>query len=208
VSSVGVSWSGVWEAGNRVAAFFSGVFNVGKAVLGSLILGLTKPLEGLAVIAQKIGSYLGFDTSTIDVLVAGSKAFNDEIAKGINDAGKQAEKDFAVAFGAAKPALTSATQSSAGFFKTTIEESIGKARDAAKQKDEAARQAIKIKQTIDVSPIVKGIDSRSREGVAEMFRLMRGGGTDVAEQQLEVQRQIAGGIQQLVEGDTVAAFDF
>jgi hypothetical protein len=208
VSSVGVSWSGVWEAGNRVASFFSGVFNIAKAVLGSLILGLTKPLEGLVVIAQKIGSYLGFDTSTIDALVAGAKGFNESITNDVNAAGKQAEKDFAVAFGAAKPALTAATAESAGFFKTTIEESIGRARDAAKQKDEAARQAIKVTQTVDVSPIVKGIDSRSREGVSEMFRLMRGGGGDVAEQQLEVQRQIAGGIQQLVEGEGVAEFAF
>jgi hypothetical protein len=203
-----VSWSGVWEAGNRVASFFSGVFNIAKAVLGSLILGLTKPLEGLVVIAQKIGSYLGFDTSTIDALVAGAKGFNESITNDVNAAGKQAEKDFAVAFGAAKPALTAATAESAGFFKTTIEESIGRARDAAKQKDEAARQAIKVTQTVDVSPIVKGIDSRSREGVSEMFRLMRGGGGDVAEQQLEVQRQIAGGIQQLVEGEGVAEFAF
>lgn len=208
VGGVGIKWSGVWEAGNRVAAFFSGVFNIGKAVMGTLILALTKPIEGLAVIAQKIGSYLGFDTSTIDVLVAGAQGFNDSIQSSVNDAGKQAAKDFGVAFSAAKPALQEATESSAGFFTSSMQDFQAKAREAAKMQDVSAKTAVKITQTVDVTPIVKGIDSRSKEGVAEMFRLMRGGKSDVAEQQLAVQERIASGIDRLNEGEGLAEFAF
>lgn len=47
---------------------------------------------------------------------------------------------------------------------------------------------------VDPGPIeqaLKGIDSRSQEGVSEMFRLMRGNGADVQQQQLAVLEQIA-----------------
>jgi hypothetical protein len=44
-----------------------------------------------------------------------------------------------------------------------------------------------VQQTVEfagVNEAIKGIDSRSKEGVAEMFRLMRGTGGSVDEQQL------------------------
>jgi hypothetical protein len=37
---------------------------------------------------------------------------------------------------------------------------------------------------------LKATDSRSKEGIAEMFRLMRGGGQDLQERQLEVLEMI------------------
>jgi hypothetical protein len=44
---------------------------------------------------------------------------------------------------------------------------------------------------VDVAQAIKGIDSRSTEGITEMFRLMRGGAGDVQEQQLSVLEEIA-----------------
>lgn len=208
VASVGATWSGVWDMGNRLAAFLSGVANIFKAAIGSVVLALGKTVETLLVAGQKIGSYLGFDTSTIDVLVAGAKGFNDSIVSSVNDAGKQAEKDFAAAFGAAKPALDSAAASSAGFFTKSLQDAQAQAKEAARQKDDAIKQSVKVTQTVDVTPIVRGIDSRSREGVSEMFRLMRGGQADVAEQQLAVQERIASGIDRLNEGEGAAEFAF
>jgi hypothetical protein len=41
---------------------------------------------------------------------------------------------------------------------------------------------------------LKGIDSRSQEGISEMFRLMRGGTEDVQEKQLSVLEQIRDGL--------------
>jgi hypothetical protein len=42
---------------------------------------------------------------------------------------------------------------------------------------------------------LKGVDSRSSEGVAEMFRLMRGTGGDVQERQLGVLERIADAVE-------------
>jgi hypothetical protein len=59
---------------------------------------------------------------------------------------------------------------------------------------------------IDPEPInqaIKGIDSRSAEGVAEMFRLMRGQGADVQQQQLTVLEKIA---ENTAGGDDTYAF--
>ena len=44
---------------------------------------------------------------------------------------------------------------------------------------------------VDVAQAIKGIDSRSTEGITEMFRIMRGGAGDVQEQQLSVLEEIA-----------------
>ena len=44
---------------------------------------------------------------------------------------------------------------------------------------------------VDVAQAIKGIDSRTTEGITEMFRLMRGGAGDVQEQQLSVLEEIA-----------------
>jgi hypothetical protein len=44
---------------------------------------------------------------------------------------------------------------------------------------------------VNISEAIKGIDSRSSAGVAEMFRLMRGTTGDVQQQQLSVLEQIA-----------------
>jgi hypothetical protein len=50
---------------------------------------------------------------------------------------------------------------------------------------------------------LKATDSRSKEGMAEMFRLMRNSGVDIAEQQLEEQRKTN---ELLSEGDDMEAF--
>jgi hypothetical protein len=50
---------------------------------------------------------------------------------------------------------------------------------------------------------LKATDSRSREGMAEMFRLMRGSGNEVQEQQLGVLEQIRDAVS---EGDDMEAF--
>jgi hypothetical protein len=44
---------------------------------------------------------------------------------------------------------------------------------------------------VDVAQAIKGIDSRSTEGITEMFRIMRGGAGDVQQQQLSVLEEIA-----------------
>lgn len=192
-SQIGAQWNAVWSFAERVGAFFSGVFNIGKVVLGSVINLFSTAVQGLAEIGQKIGSYLGFDTSGLDQFVEGARAFNASLRQGVEDAGKQAEKDFKVAFGQTQQ-MNEAGEAIAGPATQLIDDAIASAQKAASAVDTAKTQAVEVKQTIDLGPVneaVKGIDSRSREGVSEMFRLMRGGSGDVQEQQLAVLEEIA-----------------
>jgi hypothetical protein len=47
------------------------------------------------------------------------------------------------------------------------------------------------------SAALTAIDSRSKEGIAEMFRLMRGDGADIQAQQLAAQERMADGIEEM-----------
>ena len=82
----------------------------------------------------------------------------------------------------------------------------------AKAKADAAAQSVAEQPktiTPPVAPVgastesLKVTDSRSKEGMSEMFRLMRNSGVDIAEQQLEEQRKTN---DLLSEGDDMEAF--
>ena len=92
--------------------------------------------------------------------------------------------------------LDQAGQAIAGPLVTGLDAAIARAQEAANQVDVAAKQEIEIRQTatVDTKGIkeaVKGIESSSAEGIREMFRIMRGGGQSVDEQQLGVLERIA-----------------
>ena len=85
-------------------------------------------------------------------------------------------------------------QALAGPLTTALVSAIAQAETSAAQVEEsgkgaAAEMASAVAAAVEPQAI-KGIDSRSSEGVAEMFRLMRGGDS-VQEQQLSALEQIA-----------------
>lgn len=190
LSQVGQQWGGVAEFMDRTAGFLSGVFNGAQAGLGMIILGFGGAFEGLATIAKEIGGYLGFDTSTLDSVVAGAKAFNQTISDGITENVAQMQEGFGRAFGDRSQQVG---QAIAGPLTTALDASVARANASAAAVDAASRKPVEVKQAVvvDVAQAIKGIDSRSREGVAEMFRLMRGGAGDVQERQLSVLEEIA-----------------
>ena len=191
LSQVGQQWGVVGEFFNRTANFLSGVFNAAQAGLGFVILGFTGAFEGLATIAQQIGQFLGFDTSTLDAVVAGAQAFNQEISNGITENLTQAQAGFAAAFADNATPVGAAI---AGPLTTALDSAIAQAEASAAQIEEVKPAPIEVQQTVEfagVNEAIKGIDSRSKEGVAEMFRLMRGTGEDVQQQQLGVLEHIA-----------------
>jgi len=191
LSQVGQQWGVVGDFFNRTANFLSGVFNAAQAGLGFVILGFTGAFEGLATIAQQIGQFLGFDTSTLDAVVAGAQAFNQEISNGITENLTQAQAGFAAAFADNATPVGAAI---AGPLTTALDSAIAQAEASAAQIDEVKPAPIEVQQTVEfagVNEAIKGIDSRSKEGVAEMFRLMRGTGQDVQQQQLGVLEHIA-----------------
>jgi hypothetical protein len=191
LSQVGQQWGVVGDFFNRTANFLSGVFNAAQAGLGFVILGFTGAFEGLATIAQQIGQFLGFDTSTLDAVVAGAQAFNQEISNGITENLTQAQAGFAAAFADNATPVGAAI---AGPLTTALDSAIAQAEASAAQIEEVKPAPIEVQQTVEfagVNEAIKGIDSRSKEGVAEMFRLMRGTGEDVQQQQLGVLEHIA-----------------
>ena len=194
VASVGEYWGTVVDLLSRTASFLSGVFNAAQAGLGLIILGFTGTFETLATVAQQIGQYLGFDTSSLDSIVAGAKAFNEEISKGITENVNAAAADFERAFGdGAAPAGVAL----AGPLTTALDAAIAQAEASAGQIEKAGTgAAMEIGAAVSeaVQPqAVQGIDSRSSEGVAEMFRLMRG------DPGRETQERIARGIERVAD---------
>jgi hypothetical protein len=196
VSQVGGQWNSVFEIGSRVAAFFGAIGDSLQAAFGMIIVGISGPVTGLIYAAQQIGQALGFDTSGLDVALAGMDAFSSEIASGISQNIASAATGFNTAIFGDDSGANSLGQAIAGPLTQTVDDAIASARNAADQIDTA--KPVNITQTVDLTATkaveaIKGIDSRSREGVAEMFRLMRGDtGDDVQEKQLSVLERIAG----------------
>ena len=190
LSQVGQQWGGVAEFMDRTAGFLSGVFNGAQAGLGMIVLAFGSAFQGIATIAKEIGGYLGFDTSTIDSVVAGARAFNQTITDGITENVAQMQEGFGRAFGERTEQVG---QAIAGPLVTALDASVARAEEAASSVDVASKKPVELTQTVvvDVAQAVKGIDSRSSEGIAEMFRIMRGGTGDVQQQQLSVLEQIA-----------------
>lgn len=190
LSSVGQQWGGVTEFMDRTAGFLSGVFNGAQAGLGMIILGFGAVFENLVVIAKKIGGFLGFDTSTIESVLAGARAFNQTIMDGIDENVAQMQDGFGRAFADRGQQVG---QAIAGPLVTSLDAAVANAQQSAAAVDQARKAPVEVKQAVvvDIAEAVKGIDSRSSAGVAEMFRLMRGGQGDVQQQQLSVLEEIA-----------------
>lgn len=191
LSEVGQQWGGVWEFANRVVTFFAGIADSLQAAFGVIIMGISGPVQSLMEAAQYIGEALGFDTSSLDAAVAGMQAFNSEVSAGITENINSAAANFGAAFGESAAPVGLAI---AGPLTTALDSAIAQAQASATQIEEVKPAPIDVQQTVEfagVNEAIKGIDSRSAEGVAEMFRLMRGQGADVQQQQLTVLEKIA-----------------
>jgi hypothetical protein len=198
VSSIGVQWSSVFDLGNRVAAFLSGVGNTLKLIFGAAVLGLTAPIAALLKGADFLAKSVGVDLG-VDNFIKGADAFNNSIAGSMTEAANAAGKDFSRAFGESAPA----PKAQKGPVATLVADAAQAARDNMKAKDPPTAPIVKPPAAEQVftgtsTEALKATDSRSKEGIAEMFRLMRGGGQDVQERQLEVLEMIR---DDLSEGD-------
>lgn len=192
VSQIGGQWNSVVEFLNRAGAFLAGVFDSAQAGLGMIILGFGGVVEFLLTTAQQIGQFLGFDTSTLDSLVAGAQAFNAEVSNGITENVNGAAANFERALGSGEGGA--AGQAIAGPLTTALDAAISQAEASASSIDAAgqgAADSITAAAEAAAEPqALQGVDSRSAEGVAEMFRLMRGG-DGVQERQLAALETIA-----------------
>ena len=177
-SAVGEQWGAVADFMNRAANFMSGVFNAAQAGLGTVVLGFGAIVEGLARLLRASGRFVGIDTSGLDAYVQGAKSFNAEIMKGMDQNIADSKAGFKAAFAENATPVGAAI---AGPLTTAFDNARAQAKTSAAQiqesgKGAAAEMATAVAEAIEPQA-VKGIDSRSSEGVAEMFRLMRGGDT-------------------------------
>jgi len=205
VASVAEYWSGVLDFAGRVANLLYGAFKVFEVVgnvigglFSDIVAGLYRAAANIAEVIPGFGEFAkGLDKSADSWAAQG-----DQFASSMNKNANEAANAFSAAFGeSTKKASTSAP----GLIATGLKESIAQAKRDAAAVNEPKRQTIDTKKageeklfTGTSSEALKGVDSRSKEGVAEMFRLMRGTGGDIQERQLNVLEQIH---EDLSEGD-------
>jgi len=150
-----------------VVYLFSGLVEQAISVV-SMIPGVGGALEGVAIRV---------------------KAFNDELAAG-------AERNVAAIQGGFSDLLAGNGEkvgaSIAGPLTKAVQEFRATSRDSAAAVDVAKKQTISdlVQPSGPNSAALTAVDSRSKEGIAEMFRLMRGEGADIQEEQLGVLQEI------------------
>lgn len=209
IANLGGIWtyaSSVWEqAGtvvdlfNRAAAFLGGVWDLAEVGMGTVILGFGKVIEGIAYVAEQIGSYLGFDVSSLSAFKDGAAAFNAEVSAGIVASSASAAENFGRAFGESGEPVAAAV---AGPLTTALDQAIAQAQASAASVD-TSPVSTPISSSSPTSAAtedraLKAIDSRSSEGLSEMFRIMRGRPNGAAERTAAASERIAEGIDDLI----------
>lgn len=197
VSSVAAYWGSVMEISGSVGNMFAGVGRILSTAFLSLVRLVLTPLmfviENVARLAANIPGSIGRAAGTTAEAVAG---FREGLDQSIVDNATAVAENFSGAFSesasAAAPGFT-------GPLTTALDAAVAQAQASAAQVDEAgkgAATAITEAAQVAAEPqALKAVDSRSSEGIAEMFRIMRSTGADVQEQQLGVLEQIRDAIE-------------
>lgn len=194
-SSVGEYWSGVIDFANRVGYLFYGAFKVFE-VVGNVIGGLFSDIvSGLYEAAARIASVIpGFENMANELRASSASWAGqaDTFAAAMNTNADQASAAFAAAFG--ESAVQAAPQM-AGPLTTALDAAVAQANASASQVETAGKgAAAQITEAAAVAAEpqqLKGVDSRSADGVAEMFRIMRGESGNIQERQLSALETIA-----------------
>lgn len=173
--------SGMWEFGGVVATALTVAFEFGSRY-ASLLAGVGRGLAGVFMFAiSKAAGLLGLISKQ-------AAALSKELGKGAAANFKAAGQNMADAFG---PRAASAAS---GPLTAALDAAAAKAAQASKGIDTTTKATFEAKQTAQSQSIlqsVSAVDSRSSEGVKEMFRLMRGAGDDIQERQLGALETIA-----------------
>lgn len=208
VRGVAENWRTAMDIGFRVGQAFMGAFKflqgVGSAI-GSMLSGVVAKIASAAATAASVVPGLEGVTAGLQATASNAGAISETYQNAASDSFAAAGQAFQNSFGAA---AGQASQAIAGPFQATVQGFRNAARESATAVSEANMKPVEIKQNVEVLGIaeaLKAVDSRSKEGVAEMFRLMRGSQGDVQQQQLSVLEQIA---DNTAGGDSVLAVDF
>lgn len=192
---------------NRVVAGLQAIWFTGEAIFKGVASLIARTIANGAAILDALPDAVA--GSGWQEFGASMEASANELSVGAGAAANNAlEAAGRVASG--ETTGVGAFQAGTGPLSTVLAEGLAKARQdaAAKSVPEAAikkeppPEAAMVGQSQEA---LKGTDSRSKDGLAEMFRLMRGQGGDVQEQQLGVLEQIRDAVS---EGEDIAEFAF
>jgi hypothetical protein len=193
---------------NRVVSGLQAIFFVGESVFKGVAALISRVIANGAAI---------MDALPDSVAGTGWAEFGKSMEDSANKLSTEADAAAGKAVTAAGNVLTGGTGGvgqfqGAGPLSTILADGLAKAKaDAAARSvaETGVGQKGQIKPPAEQAfsgasnEALKATDSRSKEGMAEMFRLMRNSGVDIAEQQLEEQRKTN---ELLSEGDDMEAF--
>lgn len=190
VVQVAGRWMAVWDAASRVGSLFAAVGRLVAGAFLSLVGVFSGIAQGILTAVRAAASAVGFDTGTLDTALAALDGFNQQLNADITANFDAAAENFAAAIGDSAEA---AGGSMAGPLVTALDGAIAQAEASAGQIEEAGQgAAAQVAAASKPNQAIKGIESRSAEGIAEMFRLMRSTpDQDVQRQQLNVLERIA-----------------
>jgi hypothetical protein len=192
LSGVGEQWGGVFGLGRAVA----NVLTIAGNGIELALRGLVYLFSNLVEQAVSVVSMIPGVGTALEGVALRVKAFNDELAVG-------ADRNMAAIQGAFSDLMNGSGEKTgeaiAGPLQKAFQEFRSKARTSAAEIDVAKKQTIGnlVQPSGPNSAALTAVDSRSKEGIAEMFRLMRGNSEDIQAQQLAVQERIADGIDDL-----------
>lgn len=214
-ASVGESWAVGWELGGRVANALYGAFKTFETI-GNVIGGLFSDIfAGALGIAAEIADWIpGFD-ETADKLAASAQGWNAQarqFAASMNENTDAAAAAFGRAFGESTAA---SAPEAAGPIRKALDESLARFRQqlpaaigaaAGPGAGPAAGPQVVAPQT-PTSEALRAVDSTSREGIAEMFRIMRGDTGNLQERQTEAAERTAAAVERIADQGGESAFD-
>jgi len=193
LSSVGDQWGTVFAFGQGVASAFVGAFKIFEFV-GNTIGGVISDIVAMLLQAASDTAALipGFGGTADGLKTAADYMATqaDTYLAAANESLAASGQAFSDAFSGTAPQIG---QAIAGPLVASLDTAVANAQQSAQAIDQAKKAPVDVKQAVvvDISEAIKGIDSRTSAGVAEMFRLMRGGSGDVQQQQLSVLEEIA-----------------
>ena len=192
LSGVGEQWGGVFEFASKVGT----ALTIAGNGIEFALRGVVYLFSGLVEQAISVVSMIPGVGGALEGVAIRVKAFNDELAAG-------AERNVAAIQGGFSDLLAGNGEkvgaSIAGPLTKAVQEFRATSRDSAAAVDVAKKQTISdlVQPSGPNSAALTAVDSRSKEGIAEMFRLMRGGQEDIQAKQLAVQERMADGIDEL-----------
>jgi hypothetical protein len=211
-SGVASQWSTVWGIADRVANYLfywvesaRGMFLLAVATLQGVVGDLASAMSSVAGMIPGMSDV----ADTLDKAAATAKLSSRQSFADATTASNDAVKAFQ---NAVMGRQAGAEQAAAGPAVQLVQAAQEAARRAAAQKDVGARTTLQQKPAAaaamaDLGPstsAIKATDSTSKEGIAEMFRIMRGESETVQEEQLGELRGIRAALENQGAGDDFA----